>query len=89
MVHTDSGRPSGLPEALKRWGALLLGLFVIWLFVFVLAPRVAEHDAVRPLVQFVEESGIDAGALYYTETKETGDAENYLRNSFLYPPNKK
>jgi hypothetical protein len=89
MVHTDSGRPSGLPEALKRWGALLLGLFVIWLFVFVLAPRVAEHETVRPLVQFIEESGIDAGALFYTETKETGDAENYLRNSFLYPPKKK
>jgi hypothetical protein len=89
MVHTHSGRPSGLPEALKRWGALILGLFVIWLFVFVLAPRVAEHDMVRPLVQFVEESGIDAGALYYTETKETGDAENYLRNSFRYPPKKK
>lgn len=88
-AQTQSGRPKGLPAAAKRWGALLAGLLAIWFFIFVLAPWAQKQKAVRPLVEFVEESGIDAGALFYTEVSETGDAENYLRNSLDYPPQRK
>ena len=81
--------PGGWPETAapwRRWLAFLLGLVAIFLFVFGFIPWVSNTSAVQPLTRYVEESGIDAGALYYTEVEETGDAETFMRNSMNYPP---
>ncbi len=75
-----------LPGTLRRWAALAFGLAVIWAFVFVIAPALQKNEMVRPLAEYVRESGIDASALYYTEVKETGEAEVYLRDAFAYSP---
>jgi hypothetical protein len=53
---------------------------------FVVAPWIEKTPAVRPPAQFIEETGIDAGALYYTEIDETSEAEMYLHDSSEYTP---
>lgn len=70
----------------RRWAGFLLGLALIWAFVFVLAPWLQKADAVRPLAEYVRETGIDASALYYTEVQETGEAEMNIRDTFKYRP---
>ena len=76
----------GRPSAPKRWGGLALYLFALWIFIFVISPEFRRIRAVDTMAQYVEDSGIDASALYYTEVEETGEAENYLRSALNYRP---
>jgi len=57
----------------------------MWLFVFVAAPWVGKAEAVSPLLAYIEETGIDASALYYTEVEEAAIAELGARSSLEYP----
>lgn len=70
----------------RRWAALVMGLLALLLFMFVFVPWVQQFPMVRPLAVYIEESGIDAGALFYTEVEETGDAEAFMRDTMRYPP---
>lgn len=79
-------RPEGLSGMLRKWTALALGIALIWVFIFVLAPWLQNTEAVKPLAEYVRESDIDASALYYTDVKETGEAEVYLRGALEYCP---
>lgn len=80
------GDRDGQFTTLRKWAALAAGLAVIWAFIFVIAPALQKNEMVRPLAEYVRESGIDASALYYTEVQETGEAEVYLRDAFKYAP---
>ena len=71
---------------LKRWAALGLCLLVLWVFVFVVAPLLEQVPAVGRITSYVERSGIDASALYYTELEETAEAEMHLRDAATYAP---
>ena len=76
----------GLSATFRKWAALAAGIAVIWAFIFVIAPALQKNEMVRPLAEYVRESGIDASALYYTEVQETGEAEVYLRDALRYGP---
>ena len=68
-------------QLLKRWIALALCALCICLFIFVIAPELGKSPWIRPLITYVEETGIDASALYYTEVEQTGEAGLHLRES--------
>ncbi|RJP71967.1 MAG: hypothetical protein C4532_06720 [Candidatus Abyssobacteria bacterium SURF_17] len=70
----------------RRWARLFLSLFVLWVFVFVVAPLVQQLPPIKQIATFVRESGINASALYYTGVEETAHAETYLRNATEYSP---
>ena len=76
-------RPSNV---ILRWLGLFFGFFLVWIFMFVIAPWIQESPAVRPLADFIEETGIDAGALYYTEVEEASEAELHMRHALKYSP---
>ena len=79
-------RPAG---ASKRWLHLALGLFLLWAFIFVLGPMLQKIPDVGTLSKYINESGIDAGALYYTEVKEVGESEQAIRDTLrFYLPQK-
>ncbi|HAK61129.1 MAG TPA: hypothetical protein DCO77_12250 [Nitrospiraceae bacterium] len=89
-MHTNANpgpdgrqRPSGM---LRRWSTLLFGIVLVWLFMFVIAPWIQKSPSVKPLADFIEESGIDASALFYTEVEEASDAELYMRSTLKYGP---
>ena len=74
------------PPSLGGWPGLILGLALLLLFIFVIVPFWNDLPGVKPLADYIEESGIDAGALYYTEVEETGEAETHMRTTFEYTP---
>ena len=79
-------RPSG---ELKRWLHLAFGLFLLWAFIFILGPMLQKIPAVATLSNYIKESGVDAGALYYTEVEEVGESDQAIRNTLrFYLPQK-
>ena len=75
-------RPAG---PWKRWGAFLCCLFLIWAFIYVVAPWLMQRSpSIQTLGNYIEESGIDAGAIYYTEVEEVGEADLAIRNTFRF-----
>jgi len=73
-------------EKAKRWAHFFLAMMLVWIFMFVVAPLLEKIPAVKPMVDFIEETGIDATALFYTEVEEFGDAETHMRNTMDYLP---
>ncbi len=75
-------RPAG---NLKRIGLLFGCLFLVWFFIFVFAPWLEERTpSIQRLGKYIDESGISAGALYYTEVEEVGEADLAVRNTFRF-----
>ncbi len=71
---------------LSKWAAFLTCCFLVWIFMFVAAPRLTDISLIGRLAGFIEDSGIDAGALFYTEVEETAHAEIHARSIMEYPP---
>ena len=57
-------------------------------FIFFVGPCMDRFEGVKPLVTFIEERGIDAGALYYTEIEEFSEANIHMDNTLDYMPGK-
>ena len=69
----------------RGWGKLFIWLGLLWAFIFVLAPLLLNNiPALKQLANYIEASGIDAGAIYYTEVEEVGDADLGIRNTFRF-----
>jgi hypothetical protein len=72
-------RPAG---AIRRWLHFAFCLLLLWTFIFVLGPMLQQKIPAK-------ESGIDAGAIYYTEVEEVGESDLAIRNTFrFYLPKK-
>jgi len=55
-------------------------------FIFYVGPFLDTLEVNKPLVNFIEENDIDAGALYYTEIEEFSDANINMENTRDYTP---
>ena len=74
--------PSGSGKGVLSLIAWMLG---IWVFIFVFCPWLqTKNDSIQTLSTYIETSGIDAGAIYYTEVEEVGDADLAIRNTFRF-----
>jgi hypothetical protein len=78
-----------LPSPIKKWAYLFACLFLVWAFIFVFAPYMEKLPVIKPITKFIENSGIDAGALYYTEVEEASLAELNMYNTVNYTPQKR
>ena len=54
---------------------------VLWTIVFRVGPWLQSHTPVAELHAFVEAHGIDATALYYSDSDEFGDVPLTMQNS--------
>lgn len=54
--------------------------------IYLIGPAIDRLDSVKPLIDFIEERGIDAGALYYTEIEEFSEANINMENTMDFPP---
>jgi len=70
----------------RRWAALGAGCFGIWLFVFVLAPWLQGFGPVATLHTFIEERGIDATPLFYSESEASSLSERFLLDAARFQP---
>jgi len=80
------GRPGSFGSPIRRWTALVLCLLLVWAFMFVLAPMMQALPPIRAIADCIDETGINASALYYTGVDETAEAEMYLYNAEKYAP---
>ena len=92
--HTDVNcpvGPIGPTGRLKAWGRLCLGLLLLWGFIFELAPRLQQNvPFLQQIADYVNASGIEATALYYTEVEVVGDSTRSMQNTIrLYVDQKK
>ena len=67
-----------------RWMRFLAGLTVILLFAFGVIPGLQRLAPVRELRDAIRKSGIDATALFYTESDVSYEAETSIRNAIRY-----
>ncbi|OHB67875.1 MAG: hypothetical protein A2V70_03315 [Planctomycetes bacterium RBG_13_63_9] len=70
----------------RRWAGLLAGLATMGVFVFVIAPAVQHWRPVWAVHTFVEERGIDASALFYTESEEFGRVQRHMQDAMRFAP---
>lgn len=62
-------------------------MFII-VFVLYLAPEVDKLQFVNPMVNNIDERGINASALFYTEIDEFSTAELRISTTLKYSPDK-
>ncbi|MGD8306538.1 MAG: hypothetical protein PVF17_07775 [Ignavibacteria bacterium] len=74
-----------IPKRIKDYIYLIISVAAILAFVMYLAPEADKITAIEPLVNFIDEQGINAAAIYYTDIEEFSVAEINIRNSIGYP----
>ncbi len=82
-------KPSGknrMLNKIKDYLYLLVWISVVTVFVLFLAPCIDDVPHIKPLINFIDESEIDAGALYYTDIEEFSVAEINMKNTMDYIP---
>lgn len=82
-VPDGNRHPSGV---MVKWLGFFLSVFLVWVFMCIVAPWIEKSPAVKPLAEFIEDTGIDASALYYTEVEEASEAELNMRHTMKYLP---
>ena len=72
------------PKARVRWARFLTGALAILLVAFVVIPGLQRLGPIREVREAIQRSGIDATALFYTESEVSGEAESSIRNAIRY-----
>ena len=78
-------RPTGPSAARRRWTRFFAAVLAILLFAFGVIPAVQRLAPVRDLCTAIQRSGIDATALFYTESDVSFEAEASIRSALTYP----
>jgi hypothetical protein len=67
---------------LKGWGALFMCLFLLWGFTFHVFPWIKVRiPGMMTLERAIEARDIDTTTFFYSETKESYEAESYLNDT--------
>ncbi len=77
----DAGR-----GVLHRWASLLSGIFLIFIFVSVIAPWILGLPYMKSVNSVIQERGIEANLYDYTEVELFADAEFYMRHAMEDSP---
>ncbi len=64
-----------------RWLRFGLCLGIFWLLVYVVLPQGQRLPVVKPVMDVIVASGVDAGAYFYTQSEETAYAVMYVNNT--------
>jgi hypothetical protein len=83
--QSASGQPdAGAPALWRRWGQFLTGMAAILLFAFVVIPAIQRLGAIREVRRVIENRGVDATALIYSDSEVSCEAESCIRNAIRY-----
>lgn len=82
QMRLETARGSGPNTArLPGWFKLIIGFACIWAFMFVLVPALDGLPGFRTIITSNKDLDIKATALFYSDSEETSEAQNYLNNS--------
>jgi len=86
MKDTDAGGRKKSGRSASAWIQLAAGIGIIWLFMFWIGPAFMKLPGYSEMARFIDESGIQATAIYYTGVEEVGEATAAMRDRFRFPP---
>ena len=70
--------------AFRRWSRFVVGLALILLLAFGIVPGLQRWGPVDDVRGAIRASGVDASALFYTESEMSCEAEMSIRNALKY-----
>ena len=76
------------PTRAGGWVTIFLTVTGLILFIYVIGPIGLQTPMIKPIADFIDESGINANGYYYTDVAEFSDAEMYMKNAMGFSPNK-
>jgi hypothetical protein len=74
---------------LHPWVKLMIGFALILLFIFGIGSASKFVPGARRMAQVIDERGLRATAVYYTDFEEPAEASEYIRDCLDYPANLK
>jgi len=86
VKHTSGGLVSPPYSKMKKWLSFLLGIFLIWVFIFLVAPLIDRVPVAGRAHDKIKEEGIEAGAFWYVDVEKVGKAATYMRNVRDFAP---
>jgi hypothetical protein len=89
FVLSADGGAAAPPAALNPWARLLIGIALILLFMFGIGSLAQEIPGARQMAQVIEEHGLRATAIYYTDFEEPAEGSERIRDSLAYTPARK
>ena len=78
--------PAMTERNIKNLLGLLASVLIIIVFLFVIGPWGEKLPGFQPLVDFIDERGIEANMYFYTEVEEFSEAQINMNNTMQYPP---
>ena len=70
-----------------RWTSFAAAVALIWFFLFHAGPALRDFiPQFRNFAETIEQTGINAGAIYYTDVEIVGHADINARSTFEHTP---
>jgi len=66
---------------LYAWLKLTIGFTLLFIFCFVILPLLQSVPAIQEMAESNRRKSIDANTLFYTETSQFSEADNFFSNS--------
>jgi hypothetical protein len=88
-VLSADGGAAALPSAISPWLRLIIGIALILLFMFGIGSLAQRIPGARHMAQVIEERGLRATAIYYTDFEEPAEGSERIRDSLAYAPGRK
>ena len=85
-IPPSEGGAVAPPSAGRAWLKLALGVALILLFMFGLGSLAQRIPGAAHMARVIEERGLRATAIYYTDFEEPAEGSAYIRDSLDYRP---
>jgi len=73
-------------SGLGPWLRLIIGFVVIWALIFGVGSLARLLPGARHMAQVIDERGLRATAIYYTDFEEPAEGSEWIRDSLQYMP---
>jgi len=71
------------------WLKLIIGFVLIWALIFVVGSLAQLLPGAKHMAQVIDERGLRATALYYTDFEEPAEGSEFIRDRLDYMPREK
>lgn len=72
---------SNTQNKIIAWIKLIVGFALIGIFCFLILPMLKKVPAIDKMTESNRKNNIDAGTLFYTETSQFSEADNFFTNA--------
>jgi hypothetical protein len=85
-AETPGCAASTPPPGVYRWLKLVAGFILIWTLIFGIGSLAQQLPGAKRMAQVIDERGLRATAVYYTDFEEPAEGSERIRDSLDYMP---